>query len=172
MLSFFSEFGNLFCFRSSVTCWVQGCFCWCDIFIFLMGCLKHVEFDGVCGVRVFHFDSVLAADAGEDSFKVRVRWLIDDGLSAENFFMRLFEIESGGYTPFHGHDWEHEVFVLEGDGMVMGEEEAKLFMAGDVVYIPAKEKHQFRNTGKKLARILCLIPNKKDSNKASTCQCK
>ena len=143
----------------------------CDVLIFLMCCWRRIEIDEVCGMKVFHFDSVKAVDAEQGCFRVRVRWLIDDELGAENFFMRIFELDPGGYTPFHDHDWEHEVFVLEGEGVVMGGEEVKLFRAGDVVYIPPKEKHQFRNTGQKLAKILCLIPNKKGSQKTSTCQC-
>ena len=86
--------------------------------------------------------------------------------------MRLFEIEARGYTPLHLHDWEHEIFILEGEGVIVCEDEAKLFRAGDVVFIPPKEKHQFRNTGKKLLKLLCLIPNNKDEEAIISCGCK
>lgn len=39
-------------------------------------------------------------------------------MGAENFAMRLFEIQPRGYSPLHQHDWEHEVFILEGKGAV------------------------------------------------------
>ena len=32
--------------------------------------------------------------------------------------MRHFEIEPGGTTPLHEHEWEHEAFILTGGGVV------------------------------------------------------
>ncbi|MEJ2242092.1 MAG: cupin domain-containing protein [Candidatus Bathyarchaeota archaeon] len=87
--------------------------------------------------------------------------------------MRLFEIEQGGYTPFHIHNWEHEVFILEGEGILIAEDEGRLFRAGDVIFISPNEKHQFRNTGKSLIKILCMIPYaKEESENVNSCQCK
>ena len=123
-------------------------------------------------MKILNYSSVEPKDAGAGTSKVKVRWLIDEKLGAKNFFMRLFEIESGGYTPLHVHDWEHEVFILEGEGVVVCEDEEKIFRAGDVVFISPNEKHQFRNIGKKLVKLLCLIPNKKDSETVISCGCK
>ena len=78
-------------------------------------------------MRIFHYDSVEAKDAQGGSSKVTVRWLITKEMGAEHFAMRLFELESGGYTPLHVHDWEHEVFILEGEGLVVAGDEEKLF---------------------------------------------
>ena len=114
-------------------------------------------------MKIFNYNIVETMDGEAGTSKVKVRWLIDQEMGATNFFMRLFEIESGGFTPLHLHDWEHEVFILEGEGIVVSEYEEKLFREGDVVFISPNEKHQFRNIGKKLVRILCLIPNKKDA---------
>ena len=86
-------------------------------------------------MNIFHFDSVEAKDAEGGSSKVKVRWLITEELGARNFAMRMFEVEPGGFTPFHVHDWEHEVFILEGDGIVVCEEDERLFRAGDVIFI-------------------------------------
>ncbi len=49
----------------------------------------------------------------------RVRWLIGQPDGAPNFAMRQFEVAPGGYTPKHSHPYEHEVFVLEGSGVVL-----------------------------------------------------
>ena len=122
-------------------------------------------------MKIFNYDSVELKDAGAVTSKVKVRWLINEKMGAKNFFMRMFEIESGGYTPFHVHDWEHEVFILEGEGVVVCEYEEKLFREGHVVFISPSEKHQFRNIGKNLVKLLCLIPNKKDSESVSSCGC-
>lgn len=37
-----------------------------------------------------------------------IRWLIGDKSAAPNFYLRLFEIEPNGHTPYHSHPWEHE----------------------------------------------------------------
>jgi quercetin dioxygenase-like cupin family protein len=109
-------------------------------------------------MKIFHYQNVEAKDAEEDASKLRVRWLITKEVGAENFAMRLFEMEARGYSPFHSHSWEHEVFILEGEGLVVGEGKEREFRAGDVIFIPPNEKHQLKNNGKKTVKFLCLIP--------------
>jgi quercetin dioxygenase-like cupin family protein len=123
-------------------------------------------------MKILNYSSVEPKDAGEGTSKVTIRWLIDKKTGAKNFFMRHFEIEAGGYTPLHKHDWDHEVFILEGEGVIVYEEETKLFRAGDVIFISPNEKHQFRNSGKKLVKLLCLIPNKKDEQAITSRGCR
>jgi len=94
--------------------------------------------------------------------KVKVRWFITKEMGANNFAMRIFEIESGGYCPLHKHPWEHEVFILEGDGQLFNGEDATLFKAGDVVFVPPDTMHQFVNNGKLLLKFICLIPCAKE----------
>jgi len=97
----------------------------------------------------------------EDVKDVKVRWLISDKDKAPNFAMRLFEVGPGGYSPLHTHNWEHEVFILEGKGVATdGEKEAQI-RSGTVVYVPPEERHQFKNTGSGTLKFLCLIPIKK-----------
>jgi len=109
-------------------------------------------------MKIFQYQNVEAKDADKGSSKLRVRWLITKEIGAENFAMRLFEMEPEGYSPFHSHPWEHEVFILEGEGLVAGKEEEKRFRTGDVIFIPPNEKHQFKNSTKKTVKFLCLIP--------------
>ncbi len=109
-------------------------------------------------MKIFKYQEVKAEDAGEGSCNVTVRWLIDKKLGAENFAMRLFEFKPGGHTPLHRHPWEHEIFVLEGEGVVVGEDGEYQISKGSVVFISANELHQFRNTGTDILRIICLIP--------------
>ena len=95
----------------------------------------------------------------EGSHACSVRWLLGASDGTPTFAMRQFEVAPGGYTPRHSHDYEHEVFVLEGDGVVFeGDREHKL-AAGDVVLVEPNEVHQFRNTGRTPLKFLCLIPN-------------
>ena len=61
---------------------------------------------------------------------VTMRLLISDKDGAPNFAMRLFEVDRNGHTPLHTHDFEHEVFVLEGEGRLWLEGEEVPFGPG------------------------------------------
>jgi len=89
---------------------------------------------------------------------VKMRKVIAEKEGAKNFIMRVFEIESGGYTPLHKHDWEHEVFVLNGTGTVVSQDGEREINKGDVVFVPNGEEHQFKNTSKDKLEFICLIP--------------
>ena len=98
----------------------------------------------------------LEAQEVEGSSKLKIKWLNTEGSS--NFAMRHCELGSGGYSPHHSHAWEHEIFVLEGEGVVLGDKETKSIKPGDSISIPADEIHQIKNNSKKPLRILCIIP--------------
>lgn len=89
----------------------------------------------------------------------KVRQLVGANVDAPNFAMRMFEIEPGGHTPRHQHDYEHEIYVLEGDGVVFEGDTPVPLRAGDAVYVHPNDIHQFKNTGSATMKMLCLIPN-------------
>ncbi|HMP07610.1 MAG TPA: cupin domain-containing protein [Lacipirellulaceae bacterium] len=89
----------------------------------------------------------------------RVRWLVGEGEGAPNFAMREFELDPGGHTPKHFHPYEHEIYVLEGEGAILDGDLERPLRPGDVVYVAPDDVHQFRNTGSGRFRMLCLIPN-------------
>lgn len=108
---------------------------------------------------VFDHSDVEAEEVLEEGAEgVRVRWLIDRKVGAEKFAMRMFEFRPGGHTALHSHPWEHEVYVLEGSGVVLAGGETYKVEAGTVVYVPPGEPHQFRNDGRSPLRMLCIIP--------------
>ncbi len=80
----------------------------------------------------------------------------DDG--AENFCMRIFELDKDGFTPRHTHDWEHEIFVHAGEGEFFSNGEWIPAKAGFTVFIPGGEEHQIRNVGENKFVFVCLIP--------------
>lgn len=112
-------------------------------------------------MRHINFEDVKAEICEEGAKDTKIRWLITKKDGAENFAMRLFEIEPSGYTPWHRHDWEHEVFILGGKGIAKTDEGEETFKKGDAFFIPPMEWHQFKNTGKEMLRFLCLIPYKR-----------
>ena len=90
--------------------------------------------------------------------RVKMRMLIGPEQGATNFHMRHFEIAPGGHTPHHRHDYEHEILILKGTGIVKSEAGDRPFQPGLVAFIPAMEKHQFVNTGEEPCEFICLIP--------------
>jgi len=95
----------------------------------------------------------------EGSHGCRMRCLIGENDGAPSFTMRQFEVAVGGYTPKHTHGYEHEVFVLEGEGVAMEGDREHPLRAGTAVFVAPNEVHQFRNTGKVPLKFLCLIPH-------------
>ncbi len=96
----------------------------------------------------------------EGAVGVTIRWLISEKDGAPNFAMRLFEVKPDGYTPYHSHKWEHEVFILEGKGNLVLEDKTIPLNKGDAVLVPGEETHQFKNASKESLRFLCMVPNK------------
>ena len=80
----------------------------------------------------------------------------DDG--APNFCMRVFEVEPGSSTPSHSHWWEHEVYVLAGRGVVVGEGGETQIARDSIVFVPPNEHHCFVNNGNEILRFICVIP--------------
>ena len=109
-------------------------------------------------MKKLNFKEVEAEEVGKGCKGVSIRWLITKDIGAKHFAMRMFEVRPEGHTPLHSHEWEHEVFVLEGEGLVLGEEGEEILKKGDVIFMPPNEKHQFKNTGEDTLRFLCLIP--------------
>jgi len=93
---------------------------------------------------------------------VRMRMLIGPADAAPNFHMRHFTVEPGGHTPHHQHDYEHEVLILSGTALLKSEAGDREAGKNDVVFVPANEKHQFRNAGSEPLEFICLIPAPQD----------
>lgn len=94
--------------------------------------------------------------AGAENVQMQLLCGPDDG--CPNFAMRRFVVAPGGCTPKHQHDYEHEVLVLAGRGMVYGNGQEQAVKAGDVLYVPANELHQFRNLADRSLEFICLVP--------------
>ena len=110
-------------------------------------------------MKVVSFKDVTLEDVKVDGAKgTKIRWLISQKDSAPNFALRLFEVEVGGFTPYHSHNFEHEVYVLDGEGVFVTEEKDYPFKKDDVIYADPDLKHQFRNVGQTTLKFLCAVP--------------
>jgi quercetin dioxygenase-like cupin family protein len=77
---------------------------------------------------------------------------------APNFVMRVFEIEPGAATPLHTHPWEHETFVLAGQGVLKTLGKETPMPEGTSATVLPNEQHSFQNAGKDLFRMICVVP--------------
>jgi quercetin dioxygenase-like cupin family protein len=90
---------------------------------------------------------------------VSIQWLIDESHGAPSFAMRRFVIEPGGQTPFHRHPWEHEVYVLGGNGLLVTDEGEREIEQNIAILIGPNENHQFCALPEGPLEFLCLVPN-------------
>ena len=88
-----------------------------------------------------------------------IRWLISENNGANNFHMRLFEIGPDGSTPHHSHPWEHEFFILEGEGKLVGEDTSTPLKPGDAGFVTPDEIHHFESSEGFRLKMLCIIPS-------------
>src|SRR3972149_3875672 len=109
-------------------------------------------------MKVIHYEQIEApAVEMEGAANCRMRCLIGPDDNAPSFSMRQFELAPGGHTPKHAHGHEHEVFVLEGTGGVLGGDKEHSLRPGSIVFVPPNQAHQFRNIGVSPFKFLCLI---------------
>jgi quercetin dioxygenase-like cupin family protein len=110
-------------------------------------------------VKIKNWTDVPAQQA-EGVEGVTVRWVISDQDDAPHFAMRVFDVQPGCSTPYHNHWWEHEVYVLDGEGVAVSKNGETPVSSGTVILVEGDETHRFRNTGDGVFRFICLIPFK------------
>jgi quercetin dioxygenase-like cupin family protein len=89
---------------------------------------------------------------------IGIRWLIAAEDGAPNFAMRVIEIEPGVVFEPHHHPYEHEIYVLAGQGIVSGPAGEAEMRPDTVLFVPADEPHGYRNTGDRTLKFVCVIP--------------
>ncbi|HMN96303.1 MAG TPA: cupin domain-containing protein [Phycisphaerales bacterium] len=89
---------------------------------------------------------------------VRMQVMVGRADGAANFALRHFVVEPGGHTPRHSHDYEHQVYIVEGRADVECDGAVHEARSGDVLHIEPNRVHQFRNPGDAPLRFLCMVP--------------
>ena len=75
-----------------------------------------------------------------------IRHVITEKDGAPTFNLRVLSIEPGGESPNHSHPWEHEFFVLSGEGIGVVDNKEVSIKQGDVIYVPPDVQHCIRAT--------------------------
>jgi len=111
-------------------------------------------------MKLINYKTVASTHFDKGSAKgVAGRVAVGKADGANNFCMRVFEIAPGGFTPKHAHPWEHEIFFHAGSGEVYGNGRWNPIAPESVIFMPADEEHQIRNTGKETLMFVCLVPS-------------
>ena len=111
-------------------------------------------------MKATHYTDIPETKIDNDLVKrLTGRVLIGKADGAPNFCMRRFDVEPGGYAPRHTHDWEHEIYVVEGKGEVLLGDQWHEVSQGSAVFIPPNADHQIKNSSDGPLAFLCLVPS-------------
>jgi len=117
-----------------------------------------------CGEKVSHYTSVEEKPVPANmATKTWIRWLIAEKDGAKNFYMRLFRVEPGGHIKPHFHPWEHEIFVIKGEGRVRIGKKTYNVREGYFLYIPPNAEHEY--WADEELWFLCMIPSRPTAEK-------
>ena len=85
-------------------------------------------------------------------------WLIGKAERSDNFALRYYELEPGGFSRAETHPYDHGVLFMRGAGEVVIDSQTYVVGEGDVVYIAPDEMHQIKNAGQEPLGWICVIP--------------
>jgi len=110
-------------------------------------------------MKVMHYTEETPLRIENDAASgISARVLIGKNDGALNFCMRLFQLDKGGFTPRHCHEWEHEIFFHQGSGEIYLEEAWHPVSEGCAAFVPGNMEHQIKNAGDGILTFVCLIP--------------
>jgi 4-carboxymuconolactone decarboxylase len=72
--------------------------------------------------------------------RVTSQTIVDESLS-NRVTIRQVNFDKGARNKFHAHSIEQILIITEGKGIVATEQEEIVVMTGDIIFIPANEKH-------------------------------
>ncbi|MCD6324424.1 MAG: cupin domain-containing protein [Desulfurococcales archaeon] len=125
-----------------------------------------------CGEKVMNYQQIppeeLKPDFGENA---TIRWLIKEDDGAKAAAMRYFEVRPGGKIKPHHHPWEHEIFVVKGEGRLRIGRKWYDVRAGDFIYVPPNTVHEYINAGEESFEFICVIPLKPTVDEDKPLEC-
>ncbi|WFN33710.1 cupin domain-containing protein [Methanogenium sp. S4BF] len=107
-----------------------------------------------------HADDVPAEEIKKPGFSnIMARFLLTAADDSPQSALWLLEFGPGGSTNWHRHQEEQILYLLEGEGVVVGDDKTETpVRAGDVIYTLPCENHLFMNTGKGTLKMLGVVP--------------
>ena len=94
----------------------------------------------------------------EGSRNVKMKQLIRREDGARKTSLHELIIGKGGYSAPHRHEWDHQLVVTEGRGLLILNGKKFPLRPGSVLLVQANEDHQFLQRGDKPLRFLTVTP--------------
>ena len=126
------------------------------LLLFVMGVIHH--FKGSKGA--WDWEGVPVHDYGNELPGVTVRRFISRQDGSSKIEMRYFELKPGANSNLETHNYDHAVLILRGNGSVRMGNKTFPVKAGDALFVPANEIHQFKADSNKAFGFLCTIIDK------------
>lgn len=94
-------------------------------------------------MKIIHSGKVKAEEQSGGIFigTVKKRSLIDPEMGSKNFRSAIITFPPRAKNKLHTHSGEQILFVIDGKGIVATENEEVEVTKGDIILIPAHEKH-------------------------------
>ena len=94
----------------------------------------------------------------EGSQNVKMKQLIGREDGARKTAMHELIIGKGGYSAMHRHEWDHQLIVTEGRGVVILGGNRLPLRPGLVLLVQSNEEHQFLQRGTRPLHFLTVTP--------------
>jgi quercetin dioxygenase-like cupin family protein len=94
----------------------------------------------------------------EGSHNVKMKQLIRREDGARKTSLHELIIGKGGYSAKHRHEWDHQLVVTEGQGLLILDRKKVPLRPGSVLLVQANEEHQFLQRGNKSLHFLTVTP--------------
>ena len=108
-------------------------------------------------MKHIHYLDEKAEEVTEGDAKgIKLRTVIGEKDGAPNFYMRIVSFEPGGKSTSHNHPYEHENYIISGNGILEVDGKKVNLKPGDVTFVPPNSHHCFWTT--EGMEMICLIP--------------
>ncbi len=103
--------------------------------------------------------SIKAVRFGEiGSMRVTMKQLVGKEDGAEKTALHEIKVLRGGRTSVHSHNWQHQMLVTSGSGVLVIGGKRVPIKEGDVLVIERDEEHGFEQKGRAPLVMLTVTP--------------
>ena len=90
--------------------------------------------------------------------RVLMKQLVGKEDGAEKTALHEIRIQKGGRTSIHSHNWQHQICVTSGRGILVMEEKETPLRTGDILVVGRGESHGFEQRGAAPFVFLTVTP--------------
>jgi quercetin dioxygenase-like cupin family protein len=100
----------------------------------------------------------------------RIYWMLTSEIGTPHFELRYVELPPGGRSSDGSHPHEHEVFVVQGQGILKGSGGETRLKPGMAVFVPGHEVHQWINaSAHEPFGFVCVVPQGAEAESKPPC---